>query len=113
MRSVCLTVAAAVAVLVCQSSAWAASPEEGKAAFQRNGCWQCHGFQAQGGVTGPKLAPDPLPFESLVGFVRSSNGPMPPYPEKILSNEDLTAIYAYLQSIPRPADYKTIPLLAP
>jgi mono/diheme cytochrome c family protein len=36
---------------------------------------------------------------------------MPPYSEKILSNEDLADIYAYLQSIPKAADYKTIPLL--
>jgi mono/diheme cytochrome c family protein len=38
---------------------------------------------------------------------------MPPYPEKILSNEDLADIYAYLQSVQRPPDYTTIPLLAP
>jgi len=43
--------------------------------------------------------------------VRGSNGPMPPYPEKILSNDDLADIYAYLQSIPKPADHKSIPLL--
>jgi hypothetical protein len=36
---------------------------------------------------------------------------MPPYPEAILSNADLADIYAYLQSIPKPADYKSIPLL--
>jgi mono/diheme cytochrome c family protein len=36
---------------------------------------------------------------------------MPPYTEKVLSNDDLADIYAYLQSIPKPADYKSIPLL--
>jgi hypothetical protein len=40
--------------------AFAASAEKGKAAYIQHGCWQCHGIQAQGGVTGPKLAPDPL-----------------------------------------------------
>jgi mono/diheme cytochrome c family protein len=113
MRFITMTAAAAAALLVCQGSASAASPEKGKIAFEKNGCWQCHGFQGQGAVTGPKLAPDPLPFEGLAGFVRSSNGPMPPYPEKILSNEDLADIYAYLQSVQRPPDYTTIPLLAP
>ncbi len=29
----------------------------------------------------------------------------------MLSNEDLADIYAYLQSIPKTPDYKTIPLL--
>ena len=36
---------------------------------------------------------------------------MPPYSEAVLSNEDLADIYAYLQSIPKSPDYKTIPLL--
>jgi ubiquinol-cytochrome c reductase cytochrome c subunit len=113
MRFVQVCLVAAAAVLIHQAGAAAASPDKGKMAFQKNGCWQCHGLQGQGGVTGPKLAPDPLPLEGLAGFVRSTNGPMPPYPEKILSNEDLADIHAYLQSIPQPPDYKAIPLLAP
>jgi mono/diheme cytochrome c family protein len=36
---------------------------------------------------------------------------MPPFSEKILPDPDLADIYAYLQSIPKPPDYKTIPLL--
>jgi hypothetical protein len=43
--------------------------------------------------------------------VRSTNRGMPPYSEKILSNSDLEDIYAYLKSVPKPADYKSIPLL--
>jgi ubiquinol-cytochrome c reductase cytochrome c subunit len=113
MRFVRISVAAAAAILISLGSASAASPDKGRVAFEKNGCWQCHGLQGQGGVTGPKLAPDPLPFEGLAGFVRSTNGPMPPYPEKILPNEDLADIHAYLQSIPQPQDYKSIPLLAP
>jgi mono/diheme cytochrome c family protein len=74
-------------------------------------CWQCHGTQAQGGVTGPKLAPDPMPIEPFTAFVRTTNRGMPPYLEAILSNEDLEDIHAYLQTIPKPADYKSIPLL--
>jgi mono/diheme cytochrome c family protein len=38
---------------------------------------------------------------------------MPPFREEILSNEDLADIYAYLQSIPKGLDAKTIPLLNP
>jgi ubiquinol-cytochrome c reductase cytochrome c subunit len=76
-------------------AALAASAENGKAAFIQHGCWQCHGFQGQGGIAGPKLAPDPMPVEALTAFVRGSNRFMPPYQ----------------QSIPQPADYKSIPLL--
>jgi mono/diheme cytochrome c family protein len=36
---------------------------------------------------------------------------MPPFPEQILSNEDLADIYAYLESIPKGPDPKSIPLL--
>ena len=78
----------------------------------RHGCWQCHGFAGQGGVAGLKLAPDPMPLESLSTFIRSSNGPMPPYSEKVISNDDVADIHAYLASIPKPPDYKTIPLLS-
>ncbi len=113
MRLVCVSALAAVAVglLLGCGGAYAASAEKGKAAFIQHGCWQCHGFQGQGGIAGLKLAPDPIAFEAFVAFVRGSNRFMPPYQETILSNDDLADIYAYLQSIPKPADYKGIPLL--
>ena len=55
----------------------------------------------QGGITGPKLAPDPMPVEAFNAYVRTTNRAMPPYREAVLSNEDLADIYAYLQSIPK------------
>jgi mono/diheme cytochrome c family protein len=84
---------------------------KGKQNFMKYGCWQCHGTVGQGGV-GPKLAPEPMAFEALSSFVRNTNRQMPPYREAVLPNQDLEDIYAYLSSIPKPADYKTIPLLA-
>ncbi len=88
----------------------AGSADEGKAAFVKHGCYECHGFAGQGGV-GKKLAPDPLPFEAFSALVRNSNNAMPPYQKVILSDTDLASIYAYLRSIPKPPDYKSIPLL--
>jgi len=102
--------ALAAGLIVGQSAALAASADKGKAAFVKNGCWQCHGFVGQGGVAGPKLAPDPIPAEAFVAFVRTTNRGMPPYSEAILSNEDLADIHAYLASIPK-VDPKSIPLL--
>jgi hypothetical protein len=52
-----------------------------------------------------------MPLETFTAFLRTSNRAMPPYPEAVLSNEDLADIHAYLQTIPKPADYKDIPLL--
>jgi mono/diheme cytochrome c family protein len=108
------SLAFAASLVFSYGAALAASAEKGKAAFTKYGCWQCHGHQGQGSIMtsgGKVLAPNPLPYEALVAFVRSTNRAMPPYSEKILPNEDLADIYAYLQSIPKAADYKGIPLL--
>jgi len=90
------------------------SPEKGKIAMVKHGCFQCHGTLGQGSVitsAGKVLTNTALPLEAFQAFVRTTNRAMPPYSEKILSNEDLGDIYAFLQSIPKAADYKTIPLL--
>jgi mono/diheme cytochrome c family protein len=95
-------------------AAFAASAENGKIAYTKHGCWQCHGFQGQGSVAtsnGTVIAGSPLPFEAFESFVRSTNRAMPPYREAILSQADLADIYAYLQSVPKPPDVNSIPLL--
>jgi mono/diheme cytochrome c family protein len=110
-RVVRVALAVFAASLAFAGAAAAASVENGKKVYMAVGCWGCHGMVGQGGVTGPKLAPDPMPYETFAAFVRTSNRAMPPYREPVLSDGDLADIYAYMQSIPKPADYKTIPLL--
>jgi ubiquinol-cytochrome c reductase cytochrome c subunit len=111
IRSLGLAVLAA-GLLIGTAAAQAADATKGKASFMKYGCWQCHGMVGQGSpITGPKLAPNPMPYEALSAFIRGSNRSMPPYKEAVLPNEDLQDIYAYLQSIPASADPKTIPLL--
>ncbi len=103
-----------VALSIADEAAHADSAERGKIAFLKHGCWQCHGFEGQGSIAtsnGAVLAPDPLPFEAFASFVRSTNRSMPPYSEAILSDADLADIYAMLQSVPKAAIYKNIPLL--
>jgi mono/diheme cytochrome c family protein len=112
MTSTVLGIAAlAASLMFATGAAQAASAENGKKVYMKAGCWQCHGTVGQGGVTGPKLAPDALPYEGFAAFVRTSNRAMPPYRVQVLSNSDLTDIYAYLESIPRAPDYRGIPLL--
>jgi ubiquinol-cytochrome c reductase cytochrome c subunit len=92
----------------------AGSPDKGKANFTKYGCYQCHGFVGQGSVAtsnGKVIYNTALPLEAFVSFVRTTNRAMPPYSEKVLPNQDLEDIYAYLESLPKPPDYKTIPLL--
>ena len=105
--------ALAAGLFIAHDAALAADAARGKILFtQKYGCFQCHGTVGQGSpITGPKLAPNPMPYEALASFVRTTNRQMPPYKEAVLPNEDLADIYAYLQSIPPTADYKTIPLL--
>ena len=59
----------------------------------------------------PETRPDPLPFDALLSFVRTTNRQMPAYRDEVLSDADLADLYAYLKSIPRGPDAKTIPLL--
>ena len=101
-------------VVLGHGPALAADAAKGKAAFMKYGCWQCHGTVGQGSAitsAGKVLAPDPLPYDGFAAFVRSTNRAMPPFSEKILPNDDLADIHAYLASVPKPADYKSIPLL--
>ena len=107
-----LALAALGAGLLLVQAAVAASAENGKQVFMRAGCWQCHGTIGQGAATGPKLTPDPLPFDALSSFVRATNRETPAYREEVLSDADLADLYAYLQSIPKGPDPKTIPLLS-
>ena len=95
-------------------TAVAASAERGKAAFVQHGCWQCHDFAGEGSIAtsnGKVIARTALPLEAFAGFVRMTNGQMPPYRPAVLSDEELGDIYAYLQSLPEPKAASDIPLL--
>ena len=104
--------AAVAAGLVLGFASVSSASEKGKQLFVKHGCWQCHGFVGQGGIAGPALVPEVMPLEAMVNFVRNSNRSMPPYKEAILSNADMADIHAYLVSIPKPADPKSIKLLS-
>jgi mono/diheme cytochrome c family protein len=110
-----IRVALVVAACVLGSgAAQAASAENGRKAFVKNGCWQCHGFEGQGSAVtsnGAVLSSTELPFEAFEAFVRSTNRAMPPYREAILPGAELADIYAFLKSVPKPKDVGDIPLL--
>ena len=90
----------------------AGNTENGKTLFVKTGCYQCHNYQGQGGAAGARLAPNPPPFRAFVTYVRSPRGDMPPYTAKVMSEQDLADVYAYLKSLPRPPAVSSIPLLA-
>jgi ubiquinol-cytochrome c reductase cytochrome c subunit len=105
------SLSAAFSSMALAQTSSAADIEKGRVAYVLNGCWQCHGFVGQGGIAGLKLAPDPKPLAFFDVFIRHTTGPMIPYSEKLLPKAELALIHAYLSSIPKGPDYKSIPLL--
>lgn len=89
----------------------AANADTGKKLWVSYGCWQCHGYEGQGGAAGPRLAGRNLPLAGLTAYVRRPTNQMPPYTEKVVPNADLAHIHAYLQSRPAPPPVASIPLL--
>ena len=85
--------------------------EKGKQVFLKDGCYSCHGYDGHGGVA-PKLAPRPIPAVAFVAIVRHPPASaMPTYSSKVMSDAELTDVWAYLKSIPDPPSVKNIPLL--
>ncbi|HET6307944.1 MAG TPA: cytochrome c [Rhodopila sp.] len=87
------------------------NPARGKHLFMADGCYECHGTVGQGGA-GPRLAPDPLPADAIASYIRTPANVMPPYVEKVLDDQDVRDIHAYLTGIKPPRPVKDIPLLA-
>jgi len=86
--------------------------QHGKTLYVSDGCYECHGYAAQGGAgTGPKLGPNPIPYAAFSFQVRSPRDEMPPYTSKVLSDADLADVYAFVQSLPQPPKPDSIALL--
>ena len=84
----------------------------GRKLFVSFGCYQCHGYEAQGSsATGPRLGPRPIAFAAFTKYVRSPTNQMPPFTAKVVKDAELADIHAFLRSLPQPADVSTIPLL--
>ena len=86
--------------------------QKGRKLFVQDGCYECHGREAQGSLLlGPRLGPDPLPLEAIMGYVRKPTGEMPPYTDKVISDQELADIHAFLESLPQPPRANSIPIL--
>ena len=107
MRSVKLILLAGVALLWAgtasaqQQQVPQGSVENGKKLYETFGCYQCHNRAAQGGnATGPRLAPEMMPYQAFMQQVRHPRYEMPPYEAAIVSDQQVADIYAFLQTIP-------------
>jgi mono/diheme cytochrome c family protein len=85
--------------------------DNGKRLFVKDGCYECHGYAGQGGVAGARIAAISLNAQGLIRYVRAPAGQMPAYKDKVISDQELTDIWAFLQSLPKAKAAKDIPLL--
>ena len=89
----------------------AGSIENGEKLFVKNGCAECHGLEGQGAPTsGPRIGPNPLPVAAFIKYVRAPKNQMPPYTVKVMSDQELTDVRAFLAARPKPA---AVTVLAP
>src|ERR1700734_1707863 len=86
-------------------------PANGKKLFLRDGCYECHGYGGQGGAAGARIATIGLNAQGLIRYVRAPGGQMPAYTDKVITDQELTDVWAYLQSLPKAKPAKDIPLL--
>ncbi len=87
---------------------------KGKQLYLADGCSSCHGTVGQGGggrTGGLRLARMGIPFRAFLNQVRHPRNEMPPYVAAVLSDQDVSDIYAFIASLPPPPDVKSIPIL--
>jgi len=95
-----------------QAAAPAGKVDNGGVLYKKVGCYQCHSNQAQGGLSGPRIGPNLVPYARFSQYTRHPAGEMPPYTTKVLSDQDLADIYAWVNARPRPPAVDTLPQLA-
>ncbi len=111
-------IAVLTGVAIAQSTAPAGNAQSGKRLYLAVGCYECHGTTGTGAITGPKIAPNPIPFPAFAYQLRHPLGSppygnikMPAYGETVLSDAQVADLYAYLASIGPSPPASKIPLL--
>jgi len=87
------------------------SVENGKKLYDKVGCWQCHGYAGQGGAAGAVLAATKLSAQGVIRYVRRPAATMPAFTEKVISDQELTDVYAYIKSVSTTKSVDQIPSL--
>ena len=92
-----------------QSSTLVGNAEEGAESWVTYYCYSCHGWSGNGGA-GPRVS---NPAFSLEGFIRYVRQParMPPYVNRVMSDQQLADVYEYLLTVPPSPDAENIPFL--
>ena len=81
--------------------------------FVDRACWQCHGLAAQGGgIAGPRLAGRMQVWVAFAAYVRRPTEEMIPFTAKVLPDQELADIFAWLRSLPPPPAVESLPVLS-
>ena len=84
----------------------------GQKVFLADGCYECHGRVGEGGAfngPAPILAKTKLPFDAFKGQLRNPANDMPPYPDTLVSDQQVADMFAYLQSLSGPRPVTDLP----
>lgn len=91
----------------------AGNADTGRMLYRKTGCYQCHSDQGQGGTQGPRLGPNPMAFRAFARYTRVPTGEMPPYSVKVMSDQEVADVYAFLRALPPAPPLSSLPLLRP
>src|SRR5215813_10580426 len=111
MKKLLLILSMLAPIAASAQSGTSGNADKGKQLFMKQNCYYCHGTTGQGGRDGARIAQTALNLQGVIRYVRKPAGGMPAFTEKILSDQELTDIYAYLKSLPAAKPAKDIPLL--
>ncbi len=94
-------------------SALTGDAQNGGRIFVSFGCYECHGRVGQGSQqTGaPRIGPPALSIDAFARYIHQPTGNLPPYSGKVVSDQAVADIYAFLKSLPPSPPAKDIPLL--
>ena len=65
----------------------------------------------QGGAAGATLAATKLNAQGFIRYARRPADQMPAYTEKVISDQELTDVFAFIKSVPPAKSIDQIPLL--
>jgi mono/diheme cytochrome c family protein len=82
-------------------------PVKGKALWEAKNCKSCHGPNGEGKYAGPR-AGDGKTAADWIKQVRTPRQNMPAFDEKHITDQEITDMNAYMQTLPKPASFTPV-----
>lgn len=93
------------------ASAQDGDAKQGKDLYMKYSCYACHGFSGQNGP-GARLVPMKMTTPAFVAYVRAPRTrQMPSFSVKVLTDQQLADIHAYVKTLPESKPAKDNPAL--